>query len=95
MGWLSRRRQKTVAIGTQMAAAVSAEMRHHVGLSYELAAGEYDLYRFVESATDDLVAAAALAAVQLRGQELVDVRDALSAGQGRRLSHHVSESLVQ
>jgi hypothetical protein len=74
-------------IGTEMAAAVSAEKRHRqvvhrpsplAGLGYELAAGEYDLFRLVESATDEAVAAAALGAVQLRGQELIDFRDALT-----------------
>jgi hypothetical protein len=71
-----------------MAAAVSAEKRHQQvrhrrpspleGLSYELAAGEYDLFRFVDSATDDLLGAAALGAVRLRGQDLVDFRDTLT-----------------
>jgi hypothetical protein len=70
-----------------MAAAASAEKRHQqaghgpsplVGMRYELAAGEYDLFRFVESGTDDLVAAAALGAIDLRGQELSEFRDPLS-----------------
>jgi hypothetical protein len=87
MRWLRRRRRRTAAIGTEVAAAVAAEKRHQqvghrpsplAGLSYELAAGGSHLFRFVESPTDDLVAAAALGAVRLRGQELVDFRDSLT-----------------
>jgi hypothetical protein len=87
MGWLGRRRRKTAVIGTEMAAAVAAEKRHQLsrhgssplaGVRYEPAAGEYDLFRFVESATDDVIASIALDAVELRGQGLSDFRDALT-----------------
>lgn len=70
-----------------MAAAVAAEERHQqvsslpsplTGLSYELKRGEYDLFRFVESETDELVALTALRALELRREELVEFRDALT-----------------
>lgn len=87
MGWLSRRRRRTAVIGAQIAAAVAAEERHQqvsrlpsplLGLTYQLERGEYDLFRFVESETDELVALTALRALELRRQELVEFRDALT-----------------
>ncbi|MGH9250253.1 MAG: hypothetical protein ACRD0W_12125, partial [Acidimicrobiales bacterium] len=89
MRWLSRRRRKTAVIGTEMVAAVSAENRHSqvvhrpsplAGLNYELARGQYDLFRFVESPTDDVVSAVALGALGLQGQSLVEYRDAFDQG---------------
>jgi hypothetical protein len=87
MGWFSRRRARTTVIGTEMAAAVSAESRHQQliharspleGIGYQSAAGEFDLFRPVESATDGLVAEAVARSSDLRGGELELFRDALT-----------------
>ncbi|HEX5967466.1 MAG TPA: hypothetical protein VFY88_03230 [Intrasporangium sp.] len=70
-----------------MAAANSAEQRHQQvsrpasplrEVRYDHERGEYDHFRFVESANDDLVAAVTLGALELRGPELVELRDALT-----------------
>jgi hypothetical protein len=87
MKWLRRRRPRTVVIGTEMAAARSAETRHQQhsrgpsplgGVSYRLAAGESDLFRFVDVPVDEQVASVVVSAPTLNGQALVDLRGALT-----------------
>lgn len=71
---MARRRavSEPLVLGTQVAAANAADVRHQgtargpsplAGLTYRADAGEYDLYRFVDSATDDRIAAAVAAMV--------------------------------
>jgi hypothetical protein len=87
MKWLGRRRPRTVVIGTEMAAATSAEERHQqerrdpsplTGVGYKLAAGKFDLFRFVDAPTDDQVAAFVDSATQLQGEARADLRAALT-----------------
>lgn len=62
--WRSSTAPRTVVLGTQMAAAMEVEQRHQAfshgpsplaGISYDSAAGDFGLFRFVESPTDQRV----------------------------------------
>lgn len=87
MRWLRRRARREVVLGTQLAAANAAEERHRQrvssrspleGVAYDVQRGELSMFRFVTTATDEQVAAVAMGARELRGDDLSDVRGSLT-----------------
>ena len=91
MGLRRRRRSvpgtKPVVLGLQAAAASANEQQHRLdhpgtsplaGAGYDVAAGEYDLFQFVESPTDETVGAAVLRASALGGAALAEFRNDLT-----------------
>ena len=90
MPWTRQRQSAakgTVVIGTQMAAAIEAERRHQVatqgpsplaGISYDFAAGELDLFRFMTSPTDQAVRAVVGTAWSSDDQAVAHTRNALT-----------------
>lgn len=83
MRWLRRQKSREVVLGTQLAAANAAEERHQkrvrppsplAGVAYDVQRGEFSMFRFAASATDEQVAAVALRAGELDGDELTEYR---------------------
>jgi hypothetical protein len=85
--WKSSNATRTAVIGTQMASAIEVERRHQTashrpspiaGLSYDFAARELDLFRFVESSTDQQLCAVVETAWASNDEAVALARDALT-----------------
>ena len=92
-----------VVLGQQMADALAAEKRHKrgrhgesplKGVAYNVQVGEFDLHRFVESATDDALAAFTDEYASCTEDQAAELRARLTMDDLYALIHFVRRSVL-